>query len=469
MVSTRSSVKTAAVVTAVASTSGRPTKRAKATVPVTENQVHDVAVPELPLPDLAIPLPAVAKKGNRKNEGCETRAPTAVDGQKEGPAEVKKQKARKKVQLQTDPATYAPRVQSSWKIGAHVSAAGGVENAVLNAASIGYLYPIVVTGLANAFALFLKSQRKWVGPPQSEESRLAFVERLKAFGYEAKHVLPHGNYLVNMGNPDAEVREKSYACFVDELKRCEALGLTLFNFHPGSTVGACTVKESLKYIADCINRAHQETQTVCVVIENMAGAGNVVGGDFAHIAEIIEQVEDKSRVGVCLDTCHAFATGYDIRTSEGWKETMAKFDAAIGMQYLRGMHLNDSKAALGTKKDRHDNLGRGEIGLDAFSQIVSDPCTRDIPLILETPSHDSKDGAVWRAEIAALHAFVPDCATEKRKTVAQAEEEVKVVVDVVVKAEAEAKSAKEKKRGIKRKMAARSNEDEGDGEDDEDK
>ncbi|VDB83335.1 unnamed protein product [Peniophora sp. CBMAI 1063] len=456
MVSTRSTSKAVSVITAVSTSSGRPAKRARASVSAAEVELDEIDDPSPSERDA--PSITVASKKATKNRVSKTREVVKVSGEDEEPKEARK-KPRKKLQLETDPTTYAPRAQSAWKIGAHVSAAGGVENAVLNAASIG----------ANAFALFLKSQRKWAGPPLSEDSRATFTERLKSFGYEAKHVLPHGNYLVNMGNPDADVREKSYACFVDELKRCEALELTLFNFHPGSTVGACTVEESLKYIAECINRAHQETQTVCIVIENMAGAGNVVGGEFEHIAKIIEQVRDKTRVGVCVDTCHAFAAGYDIRTEKGWNETMTQFDTTIGIQYLRGMHLNDSKATLGSKKDRHDNLGCGKIGLDAFSHIVSDPRTRDIPLILETPSHESKDGAVWRAEIAALHAFVPDSASDRRKTVSQAASEVREVVEVAVKAENEAKKAKEVKRGTKRKKAASKdgNEEDGD-EDDED-
>ncbi|KAI0028474.1 xylose isomerase-like protein, partial [Vararia minispora EC-137] len=299
---------------------------------------------------------------------------------------------RKKAAIaEPDPGDFAPRAQTAWKIGAHVSAAGGVENAIVNAAKIG----------ANAFALFLKSQRKWEGPPLSEASKEAFKRRLEAFGYDHAHVLPHGNYLMNMGNADAEKREKSYECFVDELKRCEELGLTLYNFHPGSTVGGCTVEESLARIGDCINRAHKETKNAVTVIENMAGAGNVVGGKFEHIAAIINLVEDKSRVGVCLDTCHMFAAGYDIRTKQGWEDTLAEFDATIGLRYLRGMHLNDSKAALGTHKDRHANIGQGALGLPAFAAIVTDARTRGIPLILETPSNESD--AVWSAEIAVLH------------------------------------------------------------------
>ncbi|KAI0050856.1 AP endonuclease, partial [Auriscalpium vulgare] len=289
------------------------------------------------------------------------------------------------------PEDYPSRADIPWKIGAHVSAAGGVENAIVNAAKLG----------ATAFALFLKSQRKWTGPPLTEASISKFKSRLKDFGYSPSHVLPHGNYLVNLGNPDAEKRRKSYDCFIDELKRCEQLGLELFNFHPGSTVGAATVAESIALIADSINRAHEETKGVAVVIENMAGAGNVIGGKFEELAQIVALVNDKTRVGVCLDTCHAFAAGYDIRTKEGWSTTMQEFDRIVGVKYLRGMHLNDSKTSCGSKKDRHENLGLGELALPTFSHIVSDPRTQGIPLVLETPSHECED--VWRAEIAVLH------------------------------------------------------------------
>ncbi|KAG5637637.1 hypothetical protein H0H81_003862 [Sphagnurus paluster] len=239
------------------------------------------------------------------------------------------------------------RISSAWKVGAHVSAAGGVENAILNAAKIG----------GNAFALFLKSQRKWTSPPLTAESISSFKARMEQYEYPSSLVLPHGSYLINLGNIDVAKREKSYECFLDDLKRCEQLGLTLYNFHPGSTVGATTTEKSISLIAECINRAHKETEMVTAVLENMAGAGNVVGGDFAHLAAIIAQVEDKTRVGVCLDTCHMFAAGYDIRKKEDWDATLKKFDDQIGLSYLRGMHLNDSKTPHNSKKDRHESIG----------------------------------------------------------------------------------------------------------------
>ncbi|KAG2019584.1 endonuclease IV [Coprinopsis cinerea AmutBmut pab1-1] len=291
-----------------------------------------------------------------------------------------------------DTSSFLPRVKSPWKVGAHVSAAGGVENAVVNAAAIG----------CNAFALFLKSQRKWTSAALTEESISTFKKRMKEFGYAPGDVLPHGSYLVNLGNPDAEKRQKSYECFLDDVKRCEALGLTLYNFHPGSTVSQTTPENSMSLIAGCINDAHKATKGVTIVLECMAGTGNIIGATFEQLKEIIDQVEDKTRVGVCIDTCHAFSAGYDIRTKEGWNETMDKFERVIGLEYLKGMHLNDSKTAFDSKKDRHENIGLGTIGLASFSYILADPRTRGIPMVLETPSFE-KPREVWGVEVEVLN------------------------------------------------------------------
>ncbi|KIY49412.1 AP endonuclease, partial [Fistulina hepatica ATCC 64428] len=265
-------------------------------------------------------------------------------------------------------------------IGAHVSAAKGVENAVGNAEEIG----------ATAFALFLKSQRKWVSPPIKDASKAAFREKMAAKSFSPKHILPHGSYLINLGNPDRDKREKSYECFLDDLQRCEQLGLALYNFHPGSTVGSATPEESVTLIAECLNRAHKATKSVVTVIENMAGAGNIIGSDFAQIAQIIAQVEDKLRVGVCIDTCK-----YDFPTC--FLVHLKTFDEHVGIKYLRGMHLNDSKTPLGSRRDRHENIGLGHIGLAAFYHIVRDERLQDIPLILETPTNEQP--AVWKTEI----------------------------------------------------------------------
>lgn len=300
-------------------------------------------------------------------------------------------KKRKKMDNEPPTEDFPVRVSSPWKIGAHVSAAGGVENAVRNAAMVG----------ANAFALFVKSQRKWDSPPLSAENVDVFTTRMQEFGYSPKHVLPHGSYLVNLGNPDEAKRQKSFNCFLDDLQRCEQLALELYNFHPGSTVGQATKEESIALIAECINNAHKATKYITIVIENMAGSGNVIGSQFSELKGIIDHVEDKTRVGVCLDTCHAFAAGYDISTKDGWDATLAAFDTEVGLSYLKGLHLNDSKAALGSKKDRHENIGLGHLGISTFRHIVSDPRTQDIPLILETPTFEATE--IWTKEISALN------------------------------------------------------------------
>ncbi|KAI5997640.1 xylose isomerase-like protein [Pisolithus orientalis] len=271
-----------------------------------------------------------------------------------------------------------------YAFGPHVSAAGGVENAVLNAARIG----------ANAFALFVKSQRKWAAPPLTESNISTFKARMTEFGYSPAHVLVHGSYLMNLGNPDDEKREKSYECFLDEIQRCEQLGLEFYNFHPGSTVGRTTKEHSIALIAEWLT----------IVIENMAGAGNVIGSKFSELRGIIDCVENKDRVGVCLDTCHLYAAGYDISTQAGWEYVLSEYDNVVGLSYLRGLHLNDARTTLGSKKDRHENIGLGPLSL-TFRAVLTDPRMRDLPLILETPTYGTDMGpdGVWAAEISVLY------------------------------------------------------------------
>lgn len=340
----------------------------------------------------AAPAPLTLTSSDSFPESSRRRKVASADESEHGTsAKIPAQKKRKKTQDEPLTEDFPVRVSSPWKVGAHVSAAGGVESAVRNAAMVG----------ANAFALFVKSQRKWDSPPFSAENVDAFKRRMREFGYLPKHVLPHGSYLVNLGNPDKEKRRKSFDCFLDDLQRCEQLGLELYNFHPGSTVGQATKEESIALIAECINDAHKATKNITTVIENMAGSGNVIGSRFSELKGIIDHVEDKTRVGVCLDTCHAFAAGYDISTKDGWDATLSAFNTEVGLSYLKGLHLNDSKAALGSKKDRHENIGLGHLGIATFRHIVSDPRTQDIPLILETPTFEATD--IWTKEIAALN------------------------------------------------------------------
>lgn len=274
-------------------------------------------------------------------------------------------------------------------IGAHVSASGGVQNAPENAKAIG----------ANAFALFTKNQRQWKSPPLTDDSIAAFSANC-ADAFDPAQILPHDSYLINLGHPEAEALKKSRDAFLDELQRCEQLGLDRLNFHPGSHLKKCTEEECLATIAESINLALAETTGVCAVIENTAGQGSNMGYRFEHLAAIIDQVDDKSRVGVCIDTCHAFTSGYDLRTPDACKETFDRFDDLVGFDKLIGMHLNDSKKDLGTRVDRHHSLGEGFIGLDCFRFIMADERFDDIPLVLETPNP-----AIWPDEIKLLRSF----------------------------------------------------------------
>ena len=271
--------------------------------------------------------------------------------------------------------------------GAHVSASGGVENAVRNAQEIG----------ATAFALFTKNQRQWLAPKLTEEQIATFRTAMQSAGFAASQVLPHDSYLINLGHPDEDGLEKSRESFFEEMHRCELLGLDRLNFHPGSHLKRIDDEGSLRRIAESINMALERSNGVTAVLENTAGQGSNLGYKFEHLAYIIDRIEDKSRVGVCLDTCHTFAAGYDLRTKDACDKTFAEFDSIIGFGYLRGMHLNDAMRPLGSRIDRHSPLGDGEIGWECFRYIASDPRFDNIPLILETP-----DESCWAAEIAEL-------------------------------------------------------------------
>ena len=275
-------------------------------------------------------------------------------------------------------------------IGAHVSIGGGVENAPLNARKIG----------AKAFAMFTKNQRQWYSKPLTTDNIRLFKENMKKEGYKPEHILPHDGYLINLGHPEPEKLERSRTAFLDEMQRCEQLGLPYLNSHPGSHLGQFSEEACLKTVADSVNIALSKTQNVTAVIEITAGQGNNVGYKFQHLAFIIKHVKDKSRVGVCYDTCHAFTAGYDIRTKDTFEKTFADFEKVIGFNYLKGMHLNDSKKDLDTRVDRHESIGKGFIGLDAFRFLMNDKRFDDIPLILETP-----DSEIWADEIKLLYSL----------------------------------------------------------------
>ncbi|ADU96072.1 deoxyribonuclease IV [Thermovibrio ammonificans] len=276
-------------------------------------------------------------------------------------------------------------------VGAHVSAAGGVHNAPLNAQEIG----------ARAFALFTKNQRQWRAKPLTEEVIGRFKENLRRVGISPDHVLPHDSYLINLGHPEPEKRRRSLEAFIDEAERCSALGLKYLNFHPGSHLRQISEEECLELVALSLNEAMERTKGVVFVVENTAGQGSNVGYRFEHIARIVELVNDKSRIGVCLDTCHLFAAGYDIRDRSSYERTMEEFEKVVGFKYLKGMHLNDAKSGLGSRVDRHHSIGKGNIGLDAFRFIMNDPRLDGIPLILETI-----DPSLWPYEIELLYSLV---------------------------------------------------------------
>ena len=270
-------------------------------------------------------------------------------------------------------------------IGAHVSASGGVEFAPVNAHEIG----------ANAFALFTKNQRQWVSKPLTEENIRLFKENCTKYNFQTDYILPHDSYLINLGHPEEEGLEKSRAAFLDEMQRCEQLGLKLLNFHPGSHLNKISVEDCLALIAESINLTLEKTKGVTAVIENTAGQGSNLGSEFWQLRYIIDRVNDKSRVGICLDTCHTYTAGYDIVND--YDKVFDEFEKEVGFEYLRGMHLNDSKKELGSHVDRHDNIGQGLIGSAVFQRLMKDSRFDNMPLILETP-----DESKWAEEIAWL-------------------------------------------------------------------
>lgn len=276
-------------------------------------------------------------------------------------------------------------------VGAHVSASGGVFNAPLNATKIG----------AKAFALFTKNQRQWDAKPLEKEDIDKFKIALEKAQILPKHVLPHDSYLINLGHHDVDQRQKSLEAFIDEAKRCEQLGLDKLNFHPGSHLKMMSEEACLELISQSMNETLRQTKNVTLVVENTAGQGSNLGYKMEHLAYLMQNSIDKARVGVCIDTCHLFSSGYDIRDEESYRQTMKKFDTIIGFSYLKGMHLNDSKPDLGKRVDRHDSIGKGKLGVEPFGFIMNDDRMNDIPLILETI-----DEELWESEIALLYSLV---------------------------------------------------------------
>ncbi|MDD4102507.1 MAG: deoxyribonuclease IV [Kiritimatiellae bacterium] len=272
-------------------------------------------------------------------------------------------------------------------IGPHVSIGGGVKNAPINAKALG----------ATGFGMFVKNQRQWTAAPYAAADIQSFKEQMAADGYPAQQVLPHAGYLINLANPDAEAHAKSMGSLLDELGRCMALGLDRLNFHPGSHLRLLTPQAACARVADSMNQAIAKTRGVMLVVENTAGSGGNLGSTFEELRMILDGIDDKSRIGFCLDTMHAFAAGFDLRTRDGFLKTMEHFDQTVGMQYLRGMHLNDSKVDFNSHKDRHESLGSGLLGIEVFRCIMQDERFENIPLVLETP-----DESRWADEIRQL-------------------------------------------------------------------
>lgn len=277
-------------------------------------------------------------------------------------------------------------------IGAHVCIQGGIWKSVESCVAMG----------GRSFALFLGSQRSWNRPPLDSSAADKFREHCSLHHFDSAHILPHGSYLMNCGSPKDDVFEKSQALLVDELSRCSRLGLTLYNFHPGSSLGTITTEECMDKIAAAINQAHKQTPAVVTVLENMSGQGSTVGGKFSELKGIIDKVRDQSRVGVCLDTCHAFAAGYDLAAERGVEAVLDEFDQQVGLKYLKAIHLNDSKGKLGCNLDRHEDIGKGHIGISAFRDIVNEPRLDNIPMILETPG---RPGFEYAEQIELLYSL----------------------------------------------------------------
>lgn len=320
-------------------------------------------------------MPPKRKSSNKANGEVEDKKSKSGSTEKAGPSILTKEwfnESKKKV-----------------FVGAHVSIAGGVENALIEGASIG----------AQAVACFLANQRTWNVKPLDDDSAARFKAKARELGYPGHLILPHASYLMNPGSPESDSLSKSRSLFLDGIKRCEKLGIERYNFHPGSSLGKISPQKCCEVVAESINYIHAHTNNVVTVIENMSKQGNTVGGDFKELKMIIDKVKDKSRVGVCFDTCHAFAAGYDLRSDIAYEKTWKEFETVVGLEYLKGIHLNDSKSDLGSHLDRHELIGKGKLGLKVFKRIMNDERLRNIPIILETPG----DLSIWKKEISLLY------------------------------------------------------------------
>ncbi|KAL7629262.1 DNA-(apurinic or apyrimidinic site) lyase [Parahypoxylon ruwenzoriense] len=423
-----------------------------------------------------VEAPAVTeeRKPTRKRKAAQTKAEEDEEYEEEEPPAEEPKAGKKRKTAKTKPEddmalakrTSIDTLGKSMYIGAHVSSAGGVQNSIHNAVHIG----------ANAFALFLKSQRKWANPPIAPDALSGFRTLSKEHKFDVhKHCLPHGSYLVNLAQAEKDKADQAYTSFLDDLRRCESLGILLYNFHPGNTNGDVRAA-AIGRIATQLNKAHKATSSVITVLENMAGQGNVVGSTFEDLRDIIELVEDKSRVGVCIDTCHTFGAGYDLRSPEAFQDTMSKFNSIVGPEYLKAFHLNDSKAPLNSHRDLHANIGTGFLGLRAFHNVMNHVAFQGMPMVLETPidrkGPDGKtfeDKQVWADEIKLLEGLIgmdPEsdefAALDKRLQAEGASERGKIQEQVDRKSAKDAKKGATTKKRRGRKKAASSDEEDSD-------
>jgi len=272
-------------------------------------------------------------------------------------------------------------------IGAHVSAAGGVENTPHRAAAIG----------ADAFSLFVKNQKRWSAPPFKEGQPQSFKKALQKSGISPENVIPHAGYLINLAHPDKDKRQKSLDAMVDEVLRVEELGLTFINVHPGSHLNITSRTEALQQVAKSLDWIMEQTSTGHILLENTAGQGTNLGYQFEELARILDHCRYPERAGICIDSCHAYSAGYNLADPSEYNRAKEEMIRLWGPEKVRAFHVNDSLNPLGSRKDRHEQLGKGTLGWKAFENLMTDPLWEDRPFILETRQED-----LWAEEIREL-------------------------------------------------------------------
>ncbi|KAM9992742.1 hypothetical protein ACTFIY_010180 [Dictyostelium cf. discoideum] len=277
------------------------------------------------------------------------------------------------------------------KIGGHVSIKNGYPTLIQSVVAQGF----------KAVAFFTNPPRTWKHHTVKLDDSIKFKQSCKSLNFDVNCILPHGSYFLNLGSPNKENLQKSRDLMIHEMKNCEILGVKHFNFHPGSHLNEISESESIKKVAESLDYILERTKDVVAVIECTAGQGTNLGYTFEHLRDMIALVKDKTRVGVCLDTCHMFAAGYNISTKSNCDVIFQEFDKVVGFKYLKGVHLNDSKSTCGSKLDRHENIGKGHIGTPCFKYLVNDKRFQNIPMILETVGP-------YDQEVKLLYSFIED-------------------------------------------------------------